>query len=126
MSKNKGWKGDRQRHSMASRGIITKPNTKISYEPYDGPAGPEMEQIIKNNKALKAMLEDLYYDVEETDMYHINPIDFDYGDAPVLKIGTLVIGYDRWGFVGEDLEGKVEWLDQASLAESFKWVTDNV
>lgn len=108
------------------------------YKPYDGPAGLDEDQIRNNNLALKAALEAIGIECQETTLGEVEWALLVAEDVHVLTFELMQmyrfsIGYDRWGFCMEAetfdfLKGSLkqfgmdeESFDQASIDTVLLW-----
>lgn len=95
--------------------IITSAK-EYGYKPYSGGAvGPE-EQIHKNNLALQSLLKD--YGIQSNIIKDSSP-EWD-GEIESVVVGSVSVGYDRWGFCSDiDLV-----LDQADLIQTLAYILE--
>jgi hypothetical protein len=94
---------------------------------YTGAGGPTEEQIRHNNKVLLQALKDKGVDAEivMTDLEGLTD------EFEALQVAPRIfVGYDRWGFVGDDLnpgaQEEAGGLDQGSLEDAIEWVMKKV
>lgn len=101
-----------------------KNEDSIQYCPYNGPAGPTKEQADSNTSHLGQLLSKLGISFEEDRNYAKKLWD---GDDLNLKLvnkndETIYVGYDRWGFVIDEIAKSDIEIDQADLETTLEFI----